>query len=176
MKSIILLFVCALFIAPIAAQKKETNSSQVRLVKDQPHLYITFEREAKIEPLRQGESDRRIWLRFHNNSKWKVLFCDDFVPNLIPKEYGEILPRYVIERYSGSGIIPGAGRSDVCTYTTLKTGKSMLFNVPREHLAEGLRIKIKYRYQWEFDYPDGTTNVDEPEHYVSFYSGEIPKK
>jgi hypothetical protein len=171
MKSIILLFVCALLLVPVVAQKKETNSSQVRLVKDLPHLYISFVREAKIEPLYEGESDQRIWLRFHNNSRWKVSFCSEPTP----KEYGEILPKYKIERYTSTGVIPGARGGDVCGSITIKAGKSILFSVPREHLAEGLAIKIPYRYVWEID-PDGSINPEEPEHYVFFYSGDIPKK
>jgi len=171
MKSITLLFVCSLLITPVFAQKKEKNSSDVRLVKDQPHVYVSFEREGQIEPLYEGESDKRIWLRFHNNSKWKVSFCFE----LTPKEYGEVGAKYEIERLSGAGVVPGTRGGDTCAYTTLKTGKSLLFSVPREHLAEGLAIKIQYTYEWEFD-PDGSDNLDEPKHYVFFYSAEIPKK
>jgi len=145
------------------------TSSDVRIVKSKPHIFISYERMGKIAPLYVGESERRTWLRFHNNSAWQAMFCSD----VVPKEYGETGVEYEVERYKGAGESPGAGRSDNCQYMVIKPGKSVLFSVPSEHLTEGLAIKVRYRYSWEID-PDGSDNELEPKHFVYFYSEDIP--
>ncbi|HVE57880.1 MAG TPA: hypothetical protein VNB22_13695 [Pyrinomonadaceae bacterium] len=170
MKPTILILITTFFVITGLAQKKETVSTDVRLIKDRPHVFISFQSETKVEPLYEGESGHRVWLQFHNNSRWKVKFCFHYVP----EEYGKTGARYEIERYKGTGEVPSAGRSDTCRYSTLLPGKLHLFSVPREHLADGLAIKIQYHYAWEFD-PDGTSNLDEPEHFVFFYSEDVPK-
>jgi hypothetical protein len=164
-----ILIVLTICLYPCLAQKKELNTTDVRLVKNHPHVYISYEREAKIEPLYEGESNKRIWLRFHNNSKWKVMFCS----NLVPKEYGETEVEYEIERYIGSGEVPSARYSDACGYFSLKSGKTVLFSIPQEHLLKGLAIKIQFRYEWETE-PNGSDNLLEPKHYTFFYSEDIP--
>ena len=42
---------------------------------------------------------------------------------------------------------------------------TLLFRLPREHPAEGLAVKVKFRYEWEID-PDGSINGQEPKHYA----------
>ena len=174
----IALLVCVALAMSVTAQHRtsskgtiETKSRDVRIVADKPHVFIGYLREGKIEPLYDGDSDTRIWLSLHNNSKWRIWFCS----NLIPKDYGETEVDYEIERYDSVGETPGTGSSDSCGYYSLRSGKSVTFSVPREHLAEGLAIKIQFRYEWEFD-RDGSDNLLEPKHYAYFYSSDIPKK
>ncbi|RMG01267.1 MAG: hypothetical protein D6735_12140 [Acidobacteria bacterium] len=168
---------CLMLTSLAAAQKKmpsnrtkKMTSNDVRIVKSKPHVFIGYEREGKIEPLYEGESDTRVWLRFYNNSKWMVMFCSSSVP----KEYGETEITYEIERYKGFGETPGTSRLDACGYLLLKAGESIVFSVPREHLAEGLAIKVNFLYEWEVD-SDGSISDLEPKHYVYFYSWQIPK-
>jgi hypothetical protein len=168
---ILLVIILAVCLIPCLAQKRETRSSDVRIVKNLPNVYLSFEREGKIESLYEGESNQRVWLRFHNNSKWKVMFCS----SPVPKKYGETDADYEIERYKGSGEIPGTRNSDTCGYLLLDSGKSVLFSVPKEHLTKGLAIKIQFRYEWEIE-PDGTDNLLEPKHYAFFYSEDISGK
>ena len=149
----------------------EISGRQVRILKNKPHVFISFVREGKLVPLYEGESDRRVWLRFHNNSRWQVMFCS----GPVPKEYGETELTYEIERYRGSGETPGTRSSDACGYLLVNSGEHVLFSVPREHLIDGLALKIPYRYAWETD-PDDSENILEPKHLVYFYSGDIPKK
>lgn len=175
-KSIAFLLIFIFIACSITAksQTKETTSKDVRLVKDRPHVYISFEREAKRKPLRTGEGNRGVWLRFHNNSKWRVGVCMWDVP----KEYGDKDITYEVERYkkeSGLEKTPIANATDGCPQEYIEPGKSVLFSVPREHLANGLSIKVPFRYEWEDD-PDGFANPLEPRHYAYFYSSEIPKK
>ena len=70
MKAATLAIIFILSLGTAVAQKTETNSSDVRVVKDRPSVYISYERQGILKPLYTGESNRRVWLRFHNNSKW----------------------------------------------------------------------------------------------------------
>jgi hypothetical protein len=171
---------CCLFLSfSVVAQKKKVirptkiTSKDVRLNKNKPHVFISFEREGKIDPLYEGESDRRIWLRLYNNSKWQIKFCSSPISPEY-KEYGETEITYEIERYQGSGETPGTSSSDSCGYLLLNSGKSIRFSIPREHLSYGLAVKIPFRYEWETD-PDGLESLLEPKHFVYFYSDDIPK-
>ncbi|MCZ2391528.1 MAG: hypothetical protein LC113_10680 [Acidobacteria bacterium] len=145
------------------------TSSDVRIVKSKPHVYVGFVRQGRIAPLYEGEGHERLWLRFFNNSRFGVMLC----ANPIPKEYGEIYVRYEVERYRGAGRVPGVRRSDSCNYIVLAPGDRVIFSIPREHLEEGLAVKIGYRYEWETD-PDGAENTGEPKHYTLFYASDIP--
>lgn len=149
----------------------ETTSNNVRMIKSKPHVFVSFEREGKIDPLYDGQSDRRVWLRFHNNSRWQVMFCS----SPVPKEYGETEVAYEIERYKGSGETPGTRSSDDCGYLLVEPGESILFSVPREHLSKGLVVRIPFRYKWENN-ADGSDNLLEPKHFVYFHSEDIPNK
>ena len=170
---------CCLGILPLATAPKkgpstrttETTSNSVRIIKSKPHVFVSFEREGKIDPLYVGESHKRVWLRFHNNSRWQVMFCS----SPVPKEYGETEVAYDVERYEGSGETPGTRRSDDCSYLLVESGKSILFSVPREHLTEGLAVRIPFRYKWENN-SDGSDNLLEPKHFVYFHSQDIPNK
>jgi hypothetical protein len=167
--------VCFVFVTQGEAQKRETSSKDVRLIKNQPNVYISFEREGNREPLHTGDSNKGVWLRFHNNSKWQVGVCMWDVS----KEYGDKDITYEVERYKNvddSKEIPTANSPEgSCLRIFIESGKSVSFSLPREHLAEGLAIKVRFRYEWETD-PDGFTNQLEPKHYAYFYSLNIPKK
>ena len=157
------------------AQTKEASSKDVRLVKDRPNVYVSFEREGKRKPFKTGDSNKGVWLRFHNNSKWKVGVCMFDVP----KEYGDKELNYEVERYENAGDseeTPTANDPEgSCPLVFMESGKSVLFTVPREHLAKGLAIKVQFRYEWETE-SDGFTSELEPKHYAYFYSSDIPKK
>jgi hypothetical protein len=158
----------------VNAQTKETTSNDVRLVKDQPNVFVSFEREGKWKPFKKFESERRVWLRFHNNSKWQIGACMWDVP----KEYGDKDIVYDVERYKkgGHGVTPvTTSQENSCPRIFIESGRSILFSVPIEHLADGLAIKIQFRYEWETE-PDGFSSDLEPKHYAYFYSSDIPKR
>ncbi len=176
MKIILFLAIVSCFILaiPAYAQEKETRSEDIRLIKTQPSVYISFEREGLRKPFRTGDSNKGIWLRFHNNSKWQVGTCMFDVP----KQYGDKDLSYEVEsskRLKGNEDTPVAGDPEgSCLLGFMKPGESILFSVPREHLAEGLAIKVMFQYEWDMD-SDGFINDSEPKHFAYFYSSEIPK-
>jgi len=172
--ALLALFFCTnVLVSPATAQKKKKSGSSVsaRIVRDRPHIYISFERMGEISPLNIGESNHRIWLRFHNNSRWTVELCS----SVVPKEYGDAEIDYEIERYDGFGEVPGTRLSDSCGYVSVGSGRSLAFSVPREHLIQSLAIKVRFMYEWERN-ADGTDNLLEPKHFSYFYSSDIPKQ
>ncbi|RMG01936.1 MAG: hypothetical protein D6735_11040 [Acidobacteria bacterium] len=171
---VLAIIVCFVFSMSTEAQKRETSTKDMRIIKNRPSVYISFEREGNRKPLHTGDSNKGVWLRLHNNSKWRIWVCMWDVP----KEYGEKELTYEVERYEKSGNCEETPLSTdpegSCPLELMKPGESVLFSVPREHLAEGLAIKVNFLYEWDID-SDGSISDLEPKHYVYFYSSQIPK-
>src|SRR4051812_4328706 len=49
--------------------------SPLKIQANKPSVYISFERFGKTEPLYEGESENRIWLRLHNNTILNIFIC-----------------------------------------------------------------------------------------------------
>jgi len=171
--------------------KKMRQVGSVRLAKDKPSVFITFERNGKRKPLETGESDQGIWLRLHNNTRWGISFCGFGVS----EEYGEVGIYYDVEEVpfeesGGSYSLPseketldkkekpetptGYGSAHLCALTRLPPGKSTVFSVPREHLAENLAIKVAFNYGWEVS--EDIISGLEPQHSVYFYATNLPSE
>lgn len=162
-------------------QPKESGlrKRQIYLNEEKPTVYITYERSGKLKPLYASESENRIWLRLHNNSRWSLLLAatggDD-------KAYGDVSLFYDIDEIqseiNNSGELnkqnPPVGRPLNHTFSVvqLPSGKSVLFSVPKEHIGKGLILKVRFAYEWEGD--DSVSANDEPKHYVYFYSTDLP--
>lgn len=145
---------------------KRRAERNIRIVKDRPTVYVSFDHAGKREPLRNGESENGIWLRLHNNTRWAIrLDMGD-----APKEYGDAVLFY--EVLSGEKVIVDM-RCHVCSTNKLPPGKSILFSLPREYLDEGRAIRIGFSYEWEEDESRSTSL--EPQHYVYFYSYNLPR-
>lgn len=187
------LFVVVLFGATANAFSNSRGQikgqERAKIEKDKPTVYITFEKFGKRSPLETGESDDGIWLRLHNNTPWKILFPAFSVP----KELGELGMYYELEELpqgdtSGSGpdfkpatgkmekASPPRGYSRPHSYSVreLASGASVLFSVPREHLAQKLSLRIQFIYGWE-DLDDVFAGRS-PQHFVYFHSVDLPAK
>lgn len=158
----------------IVAQSSKITSADVRLKKAEPNVYISLERQGAWQPIKRSESKSRVWLRLHNNSKWDILTCmwD------IPKVYGDKDIPYEVEtidRLSRNKLPTMTNREDSCGMEFIESGKSVVFSIPREHLSDGLAIKVQFRYEWEID-DDGFINDEEPRHFAYFYSSGLREK
>ncbi len=175
-------------------------SNDVRVVKENPTVYLTFERFGKALNLNEQkmlESDQRgksrqkgndVWLRVHNNTCWPI--------SLI--QYGMYLPKQQPgeargERFKRMGILDdGAetglfyavmkdrnqiGYSGIDSYDHVKLlpGRTTLFSVAREALKDQQSIRISFIYDWEFQ--RGTERkgytVNEPWHYIDFSAYDL---
>ncbi|MGH9941343.1 MAG: hypothetical protein ACRD9R_03170 [Pyrinomonadaceae bacterium] len=195
MKVVIIGFLVLVSLLPFgyiqSQNKKMRQAGSVRLVKDKPSVFITFERNGKRKPLEAGESDKGIWLRLHNNTRWGISFCGFGVS----EEYGEVGIYYDVEevpfeKSGGSYSLPseketldkkekpelptGYGSAHLCAVNRLPPGKSIMFSIPREHLAENLAIKVAFNYGWE-ESEDIISGL-EPQHSVYFYATSLPSE
>src|SRR5262249_32705275 len=135
---------------------------QIRLRTDKPDVYIAFVRFGKREPLDAGESNEGVWLRLYNNTRWQI-----WVPAFdVPRDAGEIGLRYEISRpvvrhdlhfgpedrpkADTQGSVPvGYNYGDTRSWSPIKSGESVLFSTPREHLPPGTFLQLRFKYGWE---------------------------
>jgi hypothetical protein len=181
----------ALSLLAFAQQTQPCSATKdVRIVKDKPTIYITFESFGKainlpeqklIEQSKSASSKEQgqdIWLRIHNNTCWQLKFIQFGLH--LPKQKANENPG---ERFKRLGILDDGdetglfytvvkadGKSfyvgiDSYDYVTLQAGNSLLFSVAREHLSKGQSVQVRFYYQWEFQ-PGQVTN--EPEHKIEF--------
>jgi hypothetical protein len=166
----------------VEPQKKKLGKPRdlVRIVKNKPSVYLSFERRGRRNPLEMGESSEGIWLRLHNNTKWKIAFPAFDVPD----DLGDVGMYYVVERatkgksidqFNEESELPvGYSLSDIYSTMWLSSGDSILFSLPQEHLAVGLAIHISFSYEWEDQ--DDVFAGREPSHHVYFHSSALPPK
>jgi hypothetical protein len=172
-------------------------SKGVRIEKDKPGVYVSFERFGKavnpldtrlVEPSNSAKSKEKgddVWLRLHNNTCWPIQI--ETLSGYLPKERKpdeklidylhrgyhlendvEISIAYEVEEYSGERL-----RSFIDSFSLeeLPPGVSVLFSVAREHLSSAKKrsIYVSYTYSWELD-ERGFPRPDEPEHRVEYSS------
>lgn len=172
------------------------SSNDVRIVKDKPTVYATFERFGKaldpnLQKMMQGDQRKKIpekgndvWLRIHNNTCWSIDFYQYGL--YLPKpRTGETFKDVLLKRagiledgvetalyYSimkGNTRLGYTGIDSVDT-VVLSPGLTVLFSVDRKHLASKQSVRVAFNYSWEFQHGDekrGYIN-NEPEHYVEF--------
>jgi hypothetical protein len=68
---------------------------------------------------------------------------------------------------------PVINRSDMLSTSWLPSGRSVIFIVPREHLAKNLRVYVSFTYEWETAEHDYGNK--EPEHRVYFRAADLPQ-
>jgi hypothetical protein len=170
------------------------NSSEVLLSKDKPAAYITFERVGTRKPRYEGDSGDVVWLRLHNNSVWAMHFSTHTLPPSSAytrvqtcmgkvrtiKEGVEVEPAYLATNTGSGKYMEGVGDGLwLYGFYWLASGRTLLFAVPREHLANQFTIYVPFTYEWEWKWkngkPDEQISYKELSHQVHFYAYEIPK-
>jgi hypothetical protein len=180
--SLIRLLVLLLCASTVLPQRSNAKVKSMLIRKDMPSVYIEFMRSGTAPPLFGNEKEDRIWLRLHNNTKWTICFCSFPVKS----QYGEIGLVYDVKHneltfrgLSGSSssstikpdnnmtaeIPQGYNTADTCTEYNLRSGKSIVFSIPRDHLRKNLYIESKFWPEWE-----NRDNIlgNYPESFVSF--------
>lgn len=166
---VVVLFVCLESALPASRSRSNLD---MRVVADKPTVFISFVRIGPRKPLEEWESDQGIWLRVHNNTKWSLIFNAAGVPD---SSYGDAVLFYRIERTDGEqGRLPIGYQRHVSSVIQLASGQSLLFSLPREHLAKGLAIQVAYNYEWELTKDRAFIRQGEPRHLVLFDSSQIP--
>ena len=172
-------------VAPAQHRRSRRVERDIRILKHTPTIYIVFEGfgkdgnslEARMFETREGsksqEQGQYVWLRFHNNTRWKIDIptVDLF---LTIGGVSEIHPRYQVEERDGTRA--PINEVDKGYLTSLRPGRSALFSVLREHLSNGRKISINFRYSWEYwwEYGQRYGSPREPIHRVEFGSHDLP--
>jgi hypothetical protein len=168
-------------------QKRDKPKTNVRLVKTQPSVFISFDHEGKREPLKTGESSNGVWLRLHNNTRAPLFFPTFSVPSALGQLgmfYDIVSVSDVFNYHDGAppaaetktrGLPVGYTLGHTSSAYLLQPGRSVLFSLPREHLPEGVTLRINFNYAWELEGKMESVRIGEPEHYVYFYSSQLPK-
>lgn len=203
------LILCSLVLTAFPQQQRMQGASNedVKISKDKPTVYLTFERAGERKPLFASESNQGVWLRLHNNTRWAINFCtlslyigpkvaslrlSDGRGVLGLRDGVEVNMCHQVEAVKSyeSGVTPeggmfngkpvkvqplpvGYGTGDVFSTSWLPAGGSVIFSVPREHLAKLFAVYIPYNYEWE--YGERTFRSDEPQHRVYFRASDLPK-
>jgi hypothetical protein len=203
-----MLILCSFALTASPQQHRPRASNEdLRLSKDKPTIYITFERAGERRPLFANESNQGVWLRLHNNTRWAINFCtpsfyigekvaplhlSDGKAVLGLRDGIEIDMCHEVEAVKSyeSGMTPdgamfkgrpvkvrptpvGYGTGDLFSNSWLPAGNSVVFSVPREHLAKHLAIYISFKYERE--YGGETFRSDEPQHRVYFFASDLPE-
>lgn len=138
--------ILALFTVSLSAQTK-TGEKQDLI---QPTVYIDILRLGTGKPIYAGDSKERVWLKLVNNTKWSI-----FV-NTFGDGKGERYIFFDVEKinetkYSNTKKPLGYKQIDARSPATeLKAGDFIIFSVPQNHLAENLRIRIDFRFEWQY--------------------------
>jgi len=174
MRRLKLLFILLLWLPAIpfpGLAQKAKASGTIKLISGKPSVYITFVKTGPRKPLYVEDGEEGIWLRIHNNTRRKI-----FIPaGGVSPEYGDLLPYYDIEstKESKTDIPIGPKSVHIVSSASLASGRSMVFSIPKEHLAKDLRIRISINFDWEDT--DDVSAGREVEHFVYFSSADLPK-
>lgn len=169
MKALFTVVVLLVSLASVRAQHTASRAGQkdVYLKKGRLSVYLTLERVGQLKSPDPGDDKDRVWLRFHNNTRWPIRLD---MSGVASPEYGDAELFF-------DGLLDGElvfrNRCHVCTTNMLGSGRSLRFSVPRADLGKGRAIRVKFSYGWE-DWDDVTAGR-EPEHYVYFYASQLAK-
>lgn len=144
-----------------------------------PSVFVEVSKVGFLEPLKPGDSPKRIWLTVHNNTVWELR-----IPAYgVPTAYGEC--GLFFEVMAGADTrVPSTSprkrdapafeeyrRSTNFSIQRLKSGAVLTFSVPAEALEPGLAIRIPFSYGWESE--QGVAGRREPVHFVAFSSSQM---
>jgi len=154
MKSLFSIIKILVFVSLVSVCLHAQNRSKekITLVTNKPAVYIAFQRIGLGGQINENDSKERVWLRLVNNTKWSI-----YIGAFEIKDSTEIGLFHEVE--SNRKILSDEDFPDVpMGYRSgharspdieLKSGKSINFSIPRNHLAENLKIKIDFSFDWE---------------------------
>ena len=186
MKSRLIIASVILFSTLVSAGTKKAADS--RKIPNKQYVAIYFEKfDAKAGV---------VLLELRNETAWPIRIPIELKPELlragIAKDRQELPVRYYIEPFDPMPAMqltmngkkeppdepqhpptPKVARYDFHTEILVPVGKSILFRVPKEHLARNCKLTVNLRYEWE---SLTTEDLTGPVHYVEFRGVELPEE
>jgi hypothetical protein len=152
----------------VSAQRQKSRRAGALVDANKPAVYLTFLRSAQIEPLETGVSNRYLWFRITNNSRWPIWLKMSGVP----KAYGDAGLFYTIEN-EDDGKIQVNSRCHVCSVNPVGAGRSVVFSIPADYASQTTRMRIEYSFAWERD--NEIEGGSYSNHSALFYFSYLPK-
>jgi hypothetical protein len=137
----------------VSYSAQTTNSNNKDAI--QPTVYIDILKIGTGKPVYESDSRERVWLKLVNNTPW-LIFIHTFDAGTGESGNNEKYLYYDFEKikerqYSKIEKPLGYQQIDVRSGATqLKSGESITFSVPQNHLAENLKIRIDFRFEWQY--------------------------
>ena len=126
------------------AQNK--NDLECRIDNTKASAYLTFEKAEKINSSVSGESAERVWLKFHNNSKWNMSVATIGTEKI----YGDYQVFYGLKATDEfRGEIPEVPKSHIFITRIIGSCETFVFSFPKKNLIEGLILYLEFSYEWE---------------------------
>lgn len=189
MKILVVVFTVLSVLVPSLSQRKNMvrTKTDLRLDKGQPSVFVSFDHFGEREPLESGESKEGVWLRLHNNTRISIFFASFSVPKALGQVgmFYDIVSASYVSNYHDPSVptsptkvqdLPvGYSLGHTSSAYLLRSGETVLFSVPREHLPEGVGLRISFNYEWELEGEMESVRKEEPKHFVFFYSSRLPK-
>lgn len=190
MKFVALISILILNVVCLAQKPKCDEETGFALDANKPTVYLEFVQFGKAsdwgsyklgEPMKKPDIKKGddIWLRLNNNSCWGISFRSlssivqliDDTENPGKKKLsfdlvdGLAVNVAYISQEQDSKVVPWGG--DTFSVSRLRSGKSIVFPVYKEHLEKQRSIYVPFNYSWETD--KWGSNLP-PEHHT-FYWG-----
>ena len=161
------LIIAAIAFGSALGQRKPRPSS-VLVNANKPGVYISFLRAGKIEPLETGVSDKYLWFRITNNTRWAIWL----EMSGVPKAYGDASLYFTIVESNG-GKIRIHSRCHVCSVNPVGPGRSVTFSIPGDYATLDTFLRLNYSFAWERDNENegGSSST----HAVEFDFHHLPK-
>jgi len=175
------------------------SDGDARINKDQPTVYIAFERFGKALELSKQkmaqmgqksvseQAGNDIWLRIQNNTCWPIslrqfgMYIPERRKNETPsdwmKRWGDLENGaeaglfYWVIKPNGQKKYAGI---DAYSDVRLMPGNYLLFSVSRSHLAKDHQIEVNFNYDWE-DRKNGFV-LNEPTHTLNLRNYEFEEQ
>lgn len=148
------------------------DCKDILIEKKKPSVYVNFVKFGERTFRYSKDSKEGVWLRLNNNSKWDLLVSTIGTD----KKNGDFELFYKVGAFKdwfkanpNKNVPTGLEFGHIASEFNLKSGKSIVFSVPREHLYQNLYIVVKFDYDWE----NNTSNIG---HQVLFSSSQLPKE
>lgn len=164
-----------LLVSPFAGLAQgQSAESPFSLDPLRPYAYIEFDRIGPGEPMTDGESRVRIWLRLMNNSKWPIT-VGVYEPGHGAE--GWALLHEVVEVIGASSdqspresIPTGYGTADLVSSTDVAPGKAVGFSVPQNHIRPDWYVRVRFEFRLR-----PTRSGRQPHSFVDLVWTDLPK-
>ncbi|MEP7076425.1 MAG: hypothetical protein ABI878_11500 [Acidobacteriota bacterium] len=145
------------------------EASRGAIDRSKPTIYIESIGKSNARTDLKSSEESYYWLRLHNNSRWGIRLD---MSGGYDEKLGDVGLYYdVVDKNEN---VTSRFQCHVCSTNILKSGKAVIFGIPRDQLANGFSIRVNFSFDWESD--TKVASGLEPEHYVFFRSEDLPRK